>query len=84
MYLYSASNLKFSCRILFSTLLSCYVYNHNISELGVLGIMIVFGAIAVKIIKKTEGRPLLKFQETKSSDDHTGLIFKGWRDMDLS
>ena len=50
-----------SVRILFSTLLSCWVYGHAITELGGLGILLVFGAVALRIRRKTAGRPLLAF-----------------------
>jgi len=48
-----------SVRILFSTLLSCLVYRHPVSELGVLGILVVFGAITCRLQRKTRGKPLL-------------------------
>lgn len=44
-----------SVRILLSTLLSCWVFNHPVQELGLIGILLVFGAIAFRIKKKTEG-----------------------------
>ena len=42
-----------SIRILCSTLLSCFVYSHPITELGYVGILIVFGTIAYRIHRKT-------------------------------
>jgi len=48
-----------SVRILFSTLLSCLVYRHPVSELGLLGILVVFGAITCRLQRKTRGKPLL-------------------------
>ena len=51
-----------SIRILFSTLLSCFVYSHPITEMGVLGILIVFGAIAyVRFIDMFMFRGLLLY-----------------------
>lgn len=54
-----------SIRILFSTLLSCFVYSHPITELGFVGILIVFGAIGYRIRRKTYGKPLIRWRETK-------------------
>jgi adenosine 3'-phospho 5'-phosphosulfate transporter B2 len=54
-----------SLRILFSTVLSCVIYSHPITELGFLGIAIVFGAIAYRIRRKTEGKPLIRWRETE-------------------
>lgn len=54
-----------SVRILFSTLLSCFVYTHPITELGFVGILIVFGAIAYRIRRKTYGKPLIRWRETR-------------------
>lgn len=65
-----------SVRILFSTVLSCVVYSHPINELGFLGILIVFGAIAYRIRRKTEGQPLIRWKES----EHSGQIFKEWHE----
>ena len=54
-----------SLRILFSTVLSCVIYSHPITELGFLGIAIVFGAITYRIRRKTEGKPLIRWRETE-------------------
>ena len=54
-----------SLRILFSTILSCVIYSHPITELGFLGIAIVFGAITYRIRRKTEGKPLIRWRETE-------------------
>lgn len=65
-----------SIRILFSTILSCVVYSHSINELGILGILIVFGAIVYRIQRKTEGKPLIRWKES----DNSGEIFKEWHE----
>lgn len=52
-----------SMRILFSTLLSCFVYSHPVTELGFVGMAIVFGAIAYRIRRKTAGKPLIRWRE---------------------
>ena len=54
-----------SIRILVSTLLSCFVYVHPITELSFVGILIVFGAIAYRIRRKTFGKPLIRWRESK-------------------
>ena len=60
-----------SVRILFSTLLSCWVYGHAITELGGLGILLVFGAVAFRIRSKLRGRPLLAFILTERDRQRT-------------
>jgi adenosine 3'-phospho 5'-phosphosulfate transporter B2 len=54
-----------SIRILISTMLSCAVYSHPITELGFVGILIVFGAITYRIRRKTHGKPLIRWKDTK-------------------
>jgi solute carrier family 35 (adenosine 3'-phospho 5'-phosphosulfate transporter), member B2 len=63
-------------RILFSTLLSCFVYDHPITEMGFLGMAIVFGAIAYRIRRKTEGKPLIRWRETEEAK----IIFHEWHE----
>lgn len=65
-----------SVRILFSTILSCLVYSHNITELGLLGIIIVFGAVGYRIKRKTEGKALIRWKETSESKE----IFHSWHE----
>eukprot|EP01031_Cornospumella_fuschlensis_P030307 gene30307-36620_t len=65
-----------SIRILCSVLLSCLVYQHPVSELGVLGILIVFSATAYRLSKKAEGRPLLRWTDSEQS----GSVFKEWHE----
>ena len=54
-----------SIRILMSTLLSCFVYDHPITELGVVGIIVVFAAVAYNTERKRAGGPLIKWAQTK-------------------
>ena len=65
-----------SMRILFSTLLSCFVYSHQIKELGFLGIAIVFGAIFYRIRRKTDGKPLIRWRENEEAK----VIFHEWHE----
>jgi adenosine 3'-phospho 5'-phosphosulfate transporter B2 len=65
-----------SIRILGSTLLSCFVYSHPINEMAFLGILIVCGATAYRLLKKTEGKSLIRWKETEQS----GSIFKEWHE----
>jgi adenosine 3'-phospho 5'-phosphosulfate transporter B2 len=66
-----------SLRILFSTLLSCVVYAHPVQELGLLGIIVVFGANAYRIKMKLKGQPLIRWKE---ESEHSGQIFKEWHE----
>lgn len=66
-----------SLRILFSTILSCIVYSHPISELGLIGIIIVFGANAYRIHQKMRGQPLIRWKE---ESEQSGQIFKEWHE----
>ena len=65
-----------SMRILFSTLLSCFVYSHQIKELGFLGIAIVFAAIFYRIRRKTEGKALIRWRENEEAK----VIFHEWHE----
>jgi adenosine 3'-phospho 5'-phosphosulfate transporter B2 len=66
-----------SLRILLSIVLSCLVYRHPINELGGLGIIIVFGAIAYRTKRKTEGKPLIRWKE---ATHETKLVFNEWHE----
>lgn len=67
-----------SMRILFSILLSCLVYRHPVTELGVVGIVVVFGSITYRIKKKTEGQPLIQW---KGGDDKKSMnILREWHE----
>lgn len=65
-----------SLRILFSTVLSCVVYSHPITELGFLGIAIVFGAITYRIRRKTEGKSLIRWREHEEAK----VVFHEWHE----
>ena len=65
-----------SLRILFSTILSCIVYSHEINELGLLGIAIVCGAVGYRIKRKTEGKPLIRWRESEESKQ----VFHEWHE----
>lgn len=65
-----------SLRILFSTLLSCFVYNHPITEMAFVGIALVCLATGYRLVKKTEGQPLLRWKDSEQS----GSIFKEWHE----
>jgi adenosine 3'-phospho 5'-phosphosulfate transporter B2 len=67
-----------SMRILFSILLSCFVYNHPITELGVVGMVVVFGSITYRIKRKTEGQPLIRW---KGGDNQKSMnILHEWHE----
>ena len=65
-----------SVRILFSTLLSCLVYGHTITELGFIGIIVVFGAVAYRIQRKLEGSPIVRWLQAEVAKD----IFHEWHE----
>eukprot|EP00602_Paraphysomonas_sp_CaronLab_P010400 CAMPEP_0185025790 /NCGR_PEP_ID=MMETSP1103-20130426/9340_1 /TAXON_ID=36769 /ORGANISM="Paraphysomonas bandaiensis, Strain Caron Lab Isolate" /LENGTH=486 /DNA_ID=CAMNT_0027559141 /DNA_START=125 /DNA_END=1585 /DNA_ORIENTATION=- len=67
-----------SMRILFSTVLSCLVYSHPITELGFVGMVVVFGAITYRIMRKTEGKPLLRWKA--EGVERTKNIFHEWHE----
>jgi len=67
-----------STRILLSITISCFIYNHPITELGFTGIAIVFGAIAYRIKRKTEGKRLLKWEGIKNSQ--ADELFAAWHE----
>ncbi len=69
-----------SLRILLSTLLSCVLYSHDITELGVVGISIVFGALVYRIHRKTRGRPLIRWREKRRSAPLTRKVFSEWHE----
>lgn len=51
-----------SIRILFSILLSCLIFSHPIKEMGIVGMMIVFGTIAYRIKRKNDDAPLFQWR----------------------
>lgn len=75
-----------SIRILFSTILSCVVYSHPITELGFIGIIIVFGAIAYRIRRKTGGQSLhslIRWKERENSQEHKALMDEWHEHLDV-
>lgn len=69
-----------SIRILLSTLISCFVYDHHITEMGMLGIIIVFGAIAYRIRRKTDGKPIIRWKESLKVHVATKKVFSEWHE----
>jgi adenosine 3'-phospho 5'-phosphosulfate transporter B2 len=69
-----------SVRILLSTLISCFVYVHPITELGVVGILVVFGAVAYRIQRKTAGKALIRFKEAPLSRAQAKKVFSEWHE----
>lgn len=63
-------------RIILSILLSSFIYSHELTTSGVLGLAVVFAAIAYRIKRKTEGRQLIKW--AGMSDDKSIDIFHEW------
>lgn len=63
-------------RILLSVFLSCIVYGHQVTELGYIGMLLVFGATAYRIRRKSEGSPLIRWRETEDAKE----IFKEWHE----
>jgi solute carrier family 35 (adenosine 3'-phospho 5'-phosphosulfate transporter), member B2 len=68
-----------AARILFSVILSCVVYDHHVSDLGYLGIMIVFGAISYRIQRKSEGKPLIRWKDSVGREMKTD-VFREWHE----
>jgi adenosine 3'-phospho 5'-phosphosulfate transporter B2 len=69
-------SLIMAIRILLSVMLSCVVYSHPISEMGYLGIIIVFSSIGYRIKRKTEGRPLIRWKEHEDAKE----VFTEWHE----
>lgn len=66
-----------SIRLLFSIMLSCFIYSHPVSELGLLGIIVVFAAITYRVKRKTEDSPLFHWKD--SAETHK-KIFSAWHE----
>lgn len=67
-----------STRILLSIAVSCYTYDHTITEMGFIGILIVFGAISYRVKRKSEGKRLIKWAgvaEERGTD-----LFAAWHE----
>jgi len=49
-------------RVLLSITLSCFIYNHNVSSMGFLGLMLVLAAVCYRIKRKVQGQQLIKWR----------------------
>eukprot|EP00549_Striatella_unipunctata_P010169 CAMPEP_0118685622 /NCGR_PEP_ID=MMETSP0800-20121206/7353_1 /TAXON_ID=210618 ORGANISM="Striatella unipunctata, Strain CCMP2910" /NCGR_SAMPLE_ID=MMETSP0800 /ASSEMBLY_ACC=CAM_ASM_000638 /LENGTH=72 /DNA_ID=CAMNT_0006582563 /DNA_START=241 /DNA_END=459 /DNA_ORIENTATION=+ len=49
-------------RILLSIVLSCILYDHQVTGMGFLGLVVVMGAVCYRIKRKAEGKHLVKWQ----------------------
>ena len=67
-------------RILLSTLISCFVYSHPVTELGFVGIFMVFGSIAYRIRRKTEGRALIRWKKDPIKTVEARKVFSEWHE----
>ena len=67
-------------RILLSTLISCFVYSHPVTELGFVGIFIVFGSIAYRIRRKTEGKTLIRWKKDPMKTVEARKVFSEWHE----
>ena len=67
-------------RILLSTLISCFVYSHPITELGFVGIFLVFGSIAYRIRRKTEGKTLIRWKKDPMRTVEARKVFSEWHE----
>ncbi|CAM9110803.1 unnamed protein product [Scytosiphon promiscuus] len=69
-------------RIALSILVSCLIYDHPITELGLLGMLIVFGAVFYRINRRLQGKRLLEWEGV---DDSKGMdMFHEWHEhLDL-
>lgn len=67
-------------RILCSTLLSCFIYEHGVSEMGIVGILITFGALSYRIQQKTVGHKLIRWKDPAISRPDGESVFHEWRE----
>ncbi|CAJ1965345.1 unnamed protein product [Cylindrotheca closterium] len=70
--------LIMTTRILLSIALSCFLYGHQVSGTGFLGLMAVFGAVLYRIRRKAEGNQLIKWQGI--DDEKGGELFSEWHE----
>ncbi|CAM9365624.1 unnamed protein product, partial [Discosporangium mesarthrocarpum] len=54
-------------RIAISILVSCLIYSHPVTEMGLVGLIIVFGAVFYRIKRRMEGKRLVKWENMDSS-----------------
>lgn len=70
--------LIMTTRILLSIALSCFLYGHQVSGTGFLGLMAVFGAVLYRIKRKAEGTQLIRWQGI--DDEKGGELFSEWHE----
>jgi len=70
--------ISMNSRIILSILLSSFVYSHEINAASLLGLFVVFAAIAYRIKRKTQGKPLVKW--AGMSDERSMDIFHEWHE----
>ena len=69
-----------SMRILISLILSCLVYGHPIHELAIVGIAVVFIAVAYRVHRKNEGGALIRWKSSAAPKS----IYSEWHEhMDM-
>jgi solute carrier family 35 (adenosine 3'-phospho 5'-phosphosulfate transporter), member B2 len=71
-----------SLRILTSILLSCFVYSHPVTELGFIGMTIVFGSITYRIMRKSEGKSLLRWKH-EGIDEAKNTVHEWHEHLDI-
>jgi len=70
--------LIMTTRILLSIALSCLLYGHKLTGIAFLGLMMVLGAVLYRIKRKTEGKPLVRWQGI--DDDKAQELVKEWHE----
>ncbi len=74
-----AFTIIMNVRIALSILASCIIYHHPLKELGVLGLLVVFGAIFYHIGRQLKGKKLLSFAPVPSKRTRSQRsLFYGW------
>lgn len=70
-------------RIALSILVSCLIYDHPVTELGLLGMLIVFGAVFYRISRRIKGKKLVVWEGMV--EDSKGMdMFHEWHEhLDL-
>lgn len=70
--------LIMTTRILLSIGLSCILYDHEVTGIGFVGLMMVMGAVLYRIKRKAEGQHLLKWQGM--DDDKAQELVQEWHE----
>jgi len=65
-------------RIALSILMSCFIYDHPITEMGILGLVIVFCAVGYRVQRKIQGERLLKWKGIE--DDKAQDVINEWHE----